>query len=83
VGAANAVSPQGLRFVPDAFVFDTANQPEPGGVEFVKFIRHPKVPIGIRYLRDWDSKNNLQIDRMDVVPLFGIAFPEFACVINS
>lgn len=83
VGAANAVSPQGLRFHPDAYVFDTANQPEPGGVEFVKFMRHPKLPIGIRYLRDWDSRKNVQISRMDVVPLFGIAYPEFACVVNS
>jgi hypothetical protein len=83
IGAADAVTPQGLRFHPDAFLFTTFKQPEPGGVEFARFIKHPKLPIGMRYIRDWDTKANKQLSRIEVVWAFGVAFPEFACVVNS
>lgn len=80
---AGKVSPQGLRFHKDAFVFASFDQPEPGGVEFVKSVSDSQVKLKARFIRDWDTKANKQINRFDVVWAFGIAFPEFAARICS
>jgi hypothetical protein len=83
-GAASTASPQGLRFHRDAFVFGTLDQPEPtGAVVFCKTVTDPQTGIKIRYIRDWDTKANKQIDRFDCVWVFGVAFPEWASRIAS
>jgi hypothetical protein len=83
-GNASAAYSLGFRFHRDAFVFGCCEQPEPTKApEFCKTIRDPQTGLKIRYIRDWDTRNNVQIDRFDVVPAFGVAFPEFACRIAS
>lgn len=83
LGAANTVTPQGLRFQRESFIFGTCKQPEPGGVEFAKVMTDEQTGISIRFIRDWDTVNNKQLNRFDVVWCFGIAFPEWACRIAS
>lgn len=81
---ATKVSPQGLRFHRDAFLFGSFDQPNPeGAVQFVKSLSDPQTGLKIRYIRDWDTKANKQINRVDVVWAFGVAFPEFAARIAS
>ena len=83
-GAGSLAYPLGLRFHEDAFLFGTLSQPDPGpAVIFSKTVSDPDTGLTIRYIRDWDTKNNKQIDRFDVVPAFGKAFAEFACRIAS
>jgi len=79
LGAANTVSPQGLRFHREAFIFGMCKQPEPGGVEFAKSLSDPDTGISLRFIRDWDTTNNKQLNRIDAVWAFGVAFPEWAC----
>lgn len=84
LGAAAAVSPQGLRFHREAFLFGTFDQPKPeGAVEFVSSVSDSQTGIKIRFIRDWDTKANKQINRFDCVWAFGVAFPEFATRIFS
>lgn len=81
---ANVQTPQGLRFHKEAFLFGTFDQPMPTkAVEFCKQVSDPETGIKIRYIRDWDTKANVQISRFDVVWGFGIGFPEFACRVVS
>jgi hypothetical protein len=81
---ANKLSPQGLRFHRDAFVFGSFDQPNPEkAVEFVKQVSDPDTGIKIRFIRDWDTKANSQINRFDCVWAFGVAFPEFGCRVLS
>jgi hypothetical protein len=81
---ANKQSPQGLRFHRDAFLFGTCEQPNPEkAVEFVSSVTDPETGIKIRFIRDWDTKANKQINRFDVVWVFGKAYPEFACRVMS
>ena len=83
-GNASATYNVGLRFHRDAFIFGTCDQPQPeGATVFAKVVTDPQTGLKIRYIRDWDTKNNKQIDRFDVVPAFGVAFPEFACRVAS
>jgi hypothetical protein len=83
-GNASAAYTLGLRFHRDAFIFGTCDQPVPeGATTFAKMISDPQTGLKIRYIRDWDTTNNKQMDRFDVVPAFGVAFPEFACRIAS
>lgn len=83
LGAASTVTPQGLRFQKDCFIFGTCKQPEPGGVEFAKSIADDATGISIRFIRDWDTTNNKQLNRLDVVWAFGVAFPEWGCRVAS
>jgi hypothetical protein len=84
LGAASAVTPQGLRFHRDAFIFGSLDQPMPQkAVEFAKLVSDPLTGLKIRYIRDWDTQNNKQLDRFDVVWVFGVAFPEFAVRVQS
>lgn len=75
---------QGIRFHPEAFIFGTIPQPEPGGVEFAKTVTDPQTGLSIRFIRDWKTDSNYQLNRFDVVWAFGSAFPDtFACRIAS
>jgi hypothetical protein len=82
-GAGSLAYPVGLRFHKDAFLFGTLNQPTVRGKEFCKVVTDPQTGLTIRYIRDWDTEANKQLDRFDVVPAFGKAFTEFACRIAS
>jgi P22 coat protein - gene protein 5 len=84
LGAASTVTPVGLRFHRDAFLFGTFKQPMPeSAVEFAKVVTDPSTGISIRFIRDWDTVNNKQLNRFDVVWAWGVAYPEFACRIHS
>ncbi|MGH9667090.1 MAG: P22 phage major capsid protein family protein [Bryobacteraceae bacterium] len=84
LGTASTASPQGLRFHRDAFLFGSFDQPSPGSaVTFSKQVSDKQTGIKIRYIRDWDTTNNKQIDRFDCVWAFGVAYPEFAARIAS
>lgn len=83
LGAANAVTPQGLRFHKEACIFGMCKQPEPGGVEFAKSLMDEQTGISLRFIRDWDTVNNKQLNRVDAVWAFGVAFPEWMCRIAS
>lgn len=76
---ANAASPQGLRFHRDAFLFGSFDQPIPGGVEQARQVRDPQTGITLRFIRDWDTSANKQMNRFDVVWAFGVAYQELAC----
>jgi hypothetical protein len=52
-------------------------------VIFAKQISHPRLPLKIRYIADWDTDLNKRKDRLDVVWYFGVAVPEWACRIAS
>jgi hypothetical protein len=82
--AANTVGVQGFRFHPEAFIFGTLQQPKPdGAVEFCGMETDPDTGITIRFIRDWNTTANKQVNRFDVVPYFGIANPEWACRVGS
>jgi hypothetical protein len=83
LGSANTVSPQGIRFHRDAFLFGSFDQPTPGGVEIARMASDPSTGIKIRFIRDWDTKNNVEINRFDCVYAFGVAFGELACRVAS
>lgn len=81
---ASKVSPCGLRFHPDAFIFGTLDQPRPErAVEFCKMVSDAQTGMKIRYIRDWNTEGNKQLNRFDCVWYFGVAFPEFAARIQS
>ena len=82
-GNGSATYPVGLRFHKDAFLFGTLSQPHVSSKEFCKVVTDESTGITIRYIRDWDTEANKQIDRFDVVPAWGVAFTEFACRIAS
>lgn len=83
-GGVSAVSPQGLRFHREAFLWGSFDQPEPtGAVEFCKMMTDPQTGLKVRLIRDWDTKQNKQITRADVVVAFGVAFSEFAARVQS
>lgn len=83
VGAANVVSPQGLRFHRESVLFGTCKQPEPGGVEFAKTVSDEQTGISLRYIRDWDTRLNKQLNRVEVVWAIGVAFPEWMCRVDG
>lgn len=83
LGAANTVSPNGIRFHREAFLFASFNQILPGGVEIAKMATDPSTGLKLRFIRDWDTKNNVQINRYDLVWAFGTAFGELACRVAS
>jgi hypothetical protein len=59
-------------------------QPKPdGAVEFCGMETDPDTGITIRFIRDWNTTANKQVNRFDVVPYFGIANPEWACRVGS
>lgn len=72
------VTPQGLYYNPEAFLFCTFDQPEPPG-KVCKFVRDPDTGIAIRWIDDWDTTNNKELRRFDVVFAWGPGRPEFAC----
>jgi hypothetical protein len=84
LGAANTVSPVGLRFHRDAFLFTSFDQPTPtGAVEIAKMASDPSTGVKIRLIKDWDTKGNASITRLDVVYAFGTAYGELACRVQS
>lgn len=83
LGAANTVTPQGLRFHRESFLFGMIKQPEPGGVEFARSLVDEQTGISLRFIRDWDTRENKQLNRIDAVWAFGVAFPEWAARIAS
>jgi hypothetical protein len=80
---ASKASPQGFRFHRDAFLFGSFDQPTPQGVEFCKMMSDSQTGLKLRLIRDWDTKANKEINRVDVVWAFGVAYPEWAARIAS
>lgn len=82
-GAANAVSPQGLAFHPDAFVMGSADLPLPGGVDMSGRENASQLGFSIRMIRDYDINTDRRPCRTDVLYGFAVVYPELACVIAS
>jgi hypothetical protein len=75
---ANKVTPQGLRYHRDAFLFGSFDQPLPSNKEVAVMKTDPQTTLRLRLIKDWDTKANEQLIRFDVVWAFGVAYPELA-----
>lgn len=82
VGSASAAGVHGFRFHPEAFLFTTFSQPMPEN-KVTSQQTDPQTGITIRYIKDWDTDNNKEKHRFDVVWAFGVAYPQFACRVGS
>lgn len=77
VGAANTVTPQGLGFHPSAFVFASADLPEPNQGK-CKRVRMPGIGMALRYWQASDIMTDQHPCRLDVIYGFKTQRPEFA-----
>ena len=83
IWAASAiVSPQALYYHPEAFLFCTFDQPTPPN-KTCRLVSDPDTGLKIRYIQDWDTSANKDINRFDVVWAWGLGQTEFACRIAS
>lgn len=83
VGAANAVSPQGLIYHRDAFVLGTADLQLPQGVDMAARATSSKLGISIRMVRAYDINNDAFPCRLDVLYGWKAVYPELACRVQS
>jgi hypothetical protein len=82
VGAAGAVSPQGLGFHPEAFVCASADLVLPRVGE-AKRVRLPAMGVSMRYWQASDIMTDQHPSRLDVIYGFKTFRPEFAVRIAS
>ena len=83
VGAASAVSPQGMAFHRDAFCLAMADLYVPKGTDMAARISDPDLGLSIRLVRDYDINLDRTPTRLDV--LYGVATlrSELACRVQS
>jgi hypothetical protein len=82
-GAANASSPTGLAYHPDAFTLGTADLDLPRGTDMAERIASKELGISIRFIRDYDIKSNTRPCRSDVLYGYAAPRPELACRIAA
>jgi hypothetical protein len=82
-GAANAISPTGLAYHPDAFTLGTADLDLPRGTDMAERIASKELGISIRFIRDYDIKSNSRPCRSDVLYGYAAPRPELACRIAA
>lgn len=77
VGTANASVMNGLAYQENAFTFATCDLQLPRGVDMAARETHDG--IAMRFVRDFDTKNDQWISRVDVMYGFAPLYPEHAC----
>lgn len=83
LGAANTVTPQGLAFHHDAFVFACADLPKVGGVDMCDRMSAPKVGLSTRVIRAYDINTDRLPLRIDLLGGWATLYQELACRIAS
>jgi len=83
VGAANAVSPQGLAFHRDAFVLGCADLVLPRGVHMADRVSSKKLGLSMRAVQAYDITEDRFPLRLDVLYGWKCVRPELACRIAS
>ena len=83
LGAADTVTPQGLGFHRDAFVFASADLLLPGGVDKAARVSDKQLGMSIRMIRDYDINQDRLITRLDILYGWATLYPELACRIAS
>jgi len=85
LGAANAVSPQGLLLHKNAFAFLSVpmEDPDPSGVEMVSKETDPDTGLTLSFIRAFDPISRRHINRFDTLYGFGTLYREMACRICS
>lgn len=83
VGAANALSPQGLAYHRDAFVLGCADLILPKGVDMAARAASKKLGLSVRMVRQYDINNDKMPCRLDILYGWKTVYPELACRIQS
>jgi P22 coat protein - gene protein 5 len=83
LGAANAVSPVGLAFHPDAFTLACADLPVPDGVDMASRKSDKQLGLSIRLIRQYAISTDTWPCRLDVLYGWKTIRPELACRIHS
>ncbi len=85
LGAANVQTPQGLLLHKNAFAFLSVplENPDPKGVEEVATETDPDTGLTLSFIRAFDSRSRLHINRFDTLYGFGRLYAEMACRIAA
>jgi hypothetical protein len=83
LGAAAAVSPQGIAFHKEAFCFAMAPLQVPQGVHMAKAVTDPETGMSIRMVSAYDVTNDKFITRADIMYGWAARKPEWACRVAS
>lgn len=83
LGAANALSPQGIAFHKEAFCFAMAPLQVPQGVHMAKAVTDPDTGMSIRMVSSYDITNDKFITRADILYGWAARKPEWACRVAS
>ena len=83
IGAANAVSPQGLAFHKDWITLACADLPLPGGVDMAARVADRQLGLSIRLVRAYNISTDQFPCRLDVLYGWAPLRPEIACRVQS
>ena len=83
LGAASAVSPQGIAFHKEAFCFAMVPLQVPQGVDMAKTQTDPETGMSIRMVSAYDVTNDKFITRADIMYGWAARRPEWACRVAS
>lgn len=83
LGAANTLSPQGLVFHQDAFVFAMAPKELPQGVHMAARAFDKQTGMTLRVVSDYDISTDKFITRVDAMWGWAAPLPQFACRVVS
>lgn len=78
VGAASAVTPQGLAYHKDAFCLATADIYVPSGVDMAGRSSDPQLGLSIRFVRQYNAQTDQLITRLDILYGWKTLRPELA-----
>jgi hypothetical protein len=74
--AAGLQSPQNLVFNPDAYTFASVPLEVPNGVDMAYQASDPDSGVRMRFVRDYDSTNDVWLSRFDILWGFAVTRPE-------
>lgn len=78
LGAANTVTPLGLAYHKDAFMFGCADLEMPKGVDMSAYARDEESGLSIRFVRFYDGDADQLVSRLDVLYGWLAANPQWA-----
>lgn len=80
---ANAITPQGLVYHPDAYACVMADLELPGGVWVAERISNKQLGIAIRFIKDYNVMTDQSPARVDILYGWAAVRPEMACRVCS
>lgn len=83
LGAASAVTPQGMAYHRDAFTLACADLPLPGGVDMAARVSDKQLGVSIRLVRQYSIATDQFPCRLDVLYGWKTLRPELACRVAS